>query len=196
MVSSFVNYDAPYRYAEQAVRHAYRTEAQDIVQVSAFISSMMGSKGEMKRPFNPNRPRGPHERHAQAAMILSFVARHLTVEQNLVIRAKLTQPSNPMLERRKSQDMKLVYEHFVRYKWDIPFRYVEDVLRGWSGYGRHHDEEWWAKHLKKSISTLYYWRRGQSKRGTPGFMTAIEVAYEEGIGRLIDPMFEAGLTSE
>lgn len=196
MLSSGVNYDAPYKYAEQAVRDAYRTEAQDIVKVSGFISSMMGNKGGSKLRSRSNRPRDPHDRHAQAAMILSFISRHLTIEQQLVIRARLTIPNNRMLELRKSHDLKLMFEHFVRYKWDAPFRYVEDVLRGWVGYKRHHDEEWWANHLKKSTSTLYYWRYGYTKRGTPGFMTAIDVAYEDGMGRLINPMYEAGLTEE
>lgn len=193
-----INFDAPYQYPEQAVRDSYRIEAQAIVQVSAFISSMMGSTSP--RRFNPNLPRTPHERHAQAAMIHVMIARHLTQEEQLVIRARCTVPEVGMLERRKSADCRLLLNHVVldaTKRERVDRRYADDAVRGWAGYKRQQTEAEWAKRLNVTQSTLYRWRYGNaSRRRSNGFITMLHGIEEIAMGKLIEPLFEAGLTEE
>ena len=192
-----LNMDAPYRTAEQAIRHAYRIESQEVVKVSSYFSQLLG--GTVKLPGEV-RSGDPYDDHAQAALMLMLVERTLLKAEALTIRARHAVPKSGMLETRKLCDTMLLFEWFVR-KWSgprVPRRYAEDVLRGWVGYKRHHTEKWWADHLGMDARTLRYWRNGDTRRrrGSDGFMDAIEFTYGSAINKLTSALFEAGFTRE
>jgi hypothetical protein len=189
-----INLDAPYRYPEQAIREAYRVESESIVKVSSYFAQLRG--GTVRLPGEV-RSSDPYDIHAQSAMLLHFFEQRLSPEQMLVIRAKNTKPTTPMLEMRKRADAALLYEYIVhQHSPDVPRRYAEDAICGWIGYRRHHRESWWARHLKKDEKTLYRWRWGTKEVPKKGFLSAVYNLHLDAVSVLTIPMREAGLIRE
>lgn len=193
-----VNLDAPYRYVEQAVRAAYATEAQAIVEVSSYFTDLRGSTV----PLPGRQPLSQHDRHAQAAMVLVFVEKHLAPIEHVVVRARRTIATSGMLRTRKEVDVQLLHQWFIvehREPRDAPSGYRDyamDAIRGWAGLRRLHREKWWADRLGRDLSRLYRWRYGDRHRRQIGFLSRIEGVYQDAMGKLAEPMYATGLTQE
>lgn len=192
-----VNFEAPYRTAEHSVSAAYALESRAIVEISTYFRDLRGGTV----PLPGREPMSAHDRHAQAAMTLSFIAGVLDPVEQLVVRAKHTRPDTPELTRRKENDIVLVHELLV-FGWGprgAPhgFRdYAIDAIRGWARARRVHKELWWADHFEVDVGRLRRWRWGSRRRRARGFLSRIEGTYQDAIGKLADPMYDAGLTQE
>jgi hypothetical protein len=189
-----VHFEALFRSAEHAVRSAYSTESKSIVKVSSFFSDLRGGSV----PLGLREPMTPHDVHAQAAMILAMLERHLPVEEMIVVRARYTIPTTRMLELRKRRDQELIFE-IITDRSDMPEMpkyYVQDVIRGWTGERRHHDDTWWANNLGRDTRLLRYWCNGRADRNWFGIVALLSDIQTNAINRMTEPMYRSGLTRE
>ena len=133
---------------------------------------------------------------AQAAMVLAFVHRLLTPMERTAVRAHYTVPTIAYLERRKTADMMLLYEIVSRLEHSpvMDDGYVVDSIKAWCGYPRQYNDKDWAKRLRASEETMRWWRHGDARRRWHGFVRPLNSTLDGAIGKLIEPMFAAGLT--
>lgn len=188
-----VNYDATYHSVEHALREAYQCESQAIVKISSYFSQLRGGTVKLKKGSDQ------FDQHAQAAIVLSLLHRHVPYDELVVVQCRHTVPSTPMLEARKRADLELIYRLAITDRQEmqnVPKWYGRDVVMGWAGYPRQHDDDWWADNLKTTARTLRFWRRGRPERDLIGFVQLLDIAYENAVAKLREPMFEAGLTVE
>lgn len=184
--------DAPFRSVESAIRFAYGMEGQAIVKVSNHLTSLRGSTVRGKR-----RSDGPWDDHAQAALILHMIERILQPHQMICVRGYYTQPKDDMLEMRKQVDYRLLAELFRgETRTDIDQRFVADVVRGWVGDRRHHQDKWWAAHLNVHPKTIQFCINGRRDRGVIGIIPFLDGIRIGAIDAMYGPMAEAELVVE
>lgn len=185
---------APYRSPEHALETAYRLESQSVVKVSSLITSMLG------RSIRTSRSAGeltPLDLHAQAAMVLAFVHRILSVEEMVVVRAHYTVPEIQYLDTRKSIDAMILFcQQAIDTKGGptIDRSYAIDSIRTWCGYRPEMSEREWAARLKVSERTLRWWRNGMRGRAWQGFILPLTMRLDLATAKVAGPMYEAGLT--
>lgn len=191
-IPAAVTDDPLFRSVEAALRFAYRMEASDIIKVSSLFRQMRGSTVRGKR-----RSDGPWDDHAQGAMILALTDRTLRPPLMVCVRCYYTQPSSALLDMRKQMDYRLLAELFRETeKTNIDQWFVADVVRGWAGDRRHHQDAWWASHLGLHPKKIQRFINGRRDRGWTGIMPFLSGLNADAHSDLWGPMVDAGLVRE
>lgn len=174
---------------EDALRKAYRLEAQFPVKISSAFSLSLGS------PLTPGELT-PLDWVAQSALILATVNRTLQGRELCAVRGSFTVPVEPSLVRRRNDDA-IHLGVCLRREIESPLDgwWFVDVAREWMGGRgyRHHGDGWWAKHLGKHVNTIRRLKRGSGDR--PGLWGHLGWWLESGIQRLDVPMRDSGIVS-
>lgn len=179
--------DEPFRSPEAAIKFAFRVESKDIVKISSYFRELRGSTVRQRRST------GPWDEHAQAAMILALIDRHMNLQQHIAARALYTIPTNHYLEERKATDCRLLGDIVRADAKTVPYWYAIDVIREWAGYRRQHTDVWWAKNLARDVSTLRRWSNGNASRGLVGIIPMMQGLVSDGTEKVVQPMRDGGL---
>lgn len=106
-----------------------------------------------------------YDRIAEGMMIKSLIVRSLGVgPQHRIITAIYTFPVDRTLDSRKQSDIQTlrgyVYQKLPKIDGSRKcWLLVEDLIREKIADRPHHELKWWAKHTRKSLTTIYRWRR-------------------------------------
>jgi len=186
--------DSPrFRSPEHAVRFAFAVEGRPVVDISPFFRDLRG--GTVKLAEEVTGESTGWDRAAQGAMVIALMMRHLSHEQKAVLISRYAKPITAKAESDKNRYLVYVLNRVRDELPKRPLHYLIDVVRGWAGYRRHHNEVWWAKHLDVDECTLRRWKHGYRYKGQqhPGIMDVLFRLEQECYQVLQEPMAEAGL---
>jgi hypothetical protein len=191
-----MNDSTRFRSPEHAVRFAFAVEGRPVVDISPFFRDLRG--GSVKLPEEVTGESSGWDRAAQGAMIVALMLRHLSKDQQAVLVARYTKPISPQMEREKRRLLGHVLNLIRPQLPRVKLYYLVDVVRGWGGFRREHDDRWWAVHYRVEDRTLRNWSHGRHYRGqhVTGIMDVLESLEQECYQTLLEPMVDAGLVPE
>lgn len=136
---------------DEVLRYAYRAETIEI-QPQSMYRELAG------RSTSPS-VLTPEEVMADGVMILARARREISAMEALVLDIYYRLPVSKDLDRAVEHAIELVAEAIIKLKRQRVDRYfVRDAIRRWSPNGQpHHTLKWWAQHLQRSSSTVYFW---------------------------------------
>lgn len=157
---------APFYAVDQALRFAYGSEGRVICKTSSVFTELV------QRTDRRDAPLTAWEAVAQGVLIRSLCKRVLVGVEMQIVDAYY-RPAIGFLYERKRLDCEGIGRVVAAsHKCDVWL--ASDAVRKWAKMRPAHDWRWWAQHLGKGETTIYYLVYGRRLRAQPGIMHTLD----------------------